>query len=79
MMVPMNFPGPPLHAHDRLQQHRRSLACRLLEAHGGAILTHFVGIYFVITAVIERDLDVHQFVTGQDAASIACFTPCSIG
>src|SRR6266567_2470071 len=57
------------HAHDRLQQHRRSLACRLLEAHGGRDLKgHFVGIYFVITAVIERDLDVHQFVTGQDAA-----------
>ena len=55
--------------HDRLQQHRRSFARRFLKAHGSRDLErHFVGIYFVIAAVIERYFDIHQFITGQNAA-----------
>src|SRR2546421_3514443 len=58
-----------LDRHDGFQQYRRGFARRLFEAHGSRNLKgHFVGINFVIAAVVEFDLDVHHFVAGEHPA-----------
>src|SRR5437016_6242733 len=55
--------------HDGFEQHWRSFASRFLKAHGSRDLKgHFVGINFVIAAVVEFDFDIHHFVAGEHAA-----------
>src|SRR5262245_29511187 len=62
------FRSDDFHRHHRLEQHGRSFARRFLEGHGaGNFERHFAGVYFVVAAVIERGLHIHDWVTGEDA------------